>query len=234
MAYRRPCSLWISSDLIDHNSLVHDLQLANMSTPHRHLSVDQLSHRASTGLAIRRGDIKISDPIPSSYVHNGAEMDGMLHQTSLANTGIASWSVKPGIGISHGRSGSAPLSSHPAHVSRFTERTSPGASVSGDDTSLSRRNEPFSQRRNTGLRASLKRMFSKKSHPATALRRGAHNSVSPHCFGSNHHIANYRFRTPEDFSQSLKSRNTLILSPRYTSPQPHLVIHSVRTPLLPS
>lgn len=151
-----------------------------MPTPHRHLSVDELSHRASTGLAIRRGDVKISEPIPSSYIHNGAEMDGITERPSLNGGigGLGSWSGKTTPVASHGRSGSAPLASHTAHISRFTERTSSGPSISPSNMIPVPPSEPISHKKDSGLRASLKRMFSKKAHSTTIQKRGAHNSVS--------------------------------------------------------
>lgn len=153
-----------------------------MPTPHRHLSVDELSHRASTGLAIRRGDIKISEPIPSSYVHNGAEMDAVADQSFLFGDAFTSFPSRQGPGASHGRSGSAPLSSNTVHISRFTERTTPAQSPSIGSMMPIAPNEPLSQRRDGGIRASLKRMFSKKAQPNSVQKRGAHHSVSgPSC-----------------------------------------------------
>lgn len=148
-----------------------------MPTPHRHLSVDELSHRASTGLAIRRGDIKISEPIPSSYVHNGAEMDGVADQPFSSNEVFTPLPGRHGQGASHGRSGSAPLSSNTVHISRFTERTSSGNTPTIGNT-MPVPSEPLSQKRDGGIRASLKRMFSKKSPSATLQKRGAYHSVS--------------------------------------------------------
>lgn len=150
----------------------------SMPTPHRHLSVDELSHRASTGLAIRRGDIKISEPIPSSYVHNGAEMDGTADQPFSSNEAFTSPPGRNGQGASHGRSGSAPLSSNTVHISRFTERTSSGNTPTIGNTMPIAPSEPQSQRRDGGIRASLKRMFSKKSNATTIQKRGAYHSVS--------------------------------------------------------
>lgn len=147
-----------------------------MPTPHRHLSVDELSHRASTGLAIRRGDIKISEPIPSSYIHHGPGMDFDNEPVvSVGNHASPSYPGKNGPGALHGRSGSAPLSTHSAHISKFTERTSLGPSLSTSNMSSLPAKEPVSQK--NGLRASIKRMFSKKSHATTIQKRDAHQSV---------------------------------------------------------
>lgn len=148
-----------------------------MPTPHRHLSVDELSHRASTGLAIRRGDIKISDPIPSSYVHHGPEMDFANGQVVLINDDSGSCFGKNGLSASHGRSGSAPLSSHPAHAAKFTERASLGPSLSVGNMASVPSKDSVSQKRDGGLRASIKRMFSKKNNAATVQKRDGHHSV---------------------------------------------------------
>lgn len=148
-----------------------------MPASHRHLSVDELSHRASTGLAIRRGDIKISDPIPSSYVHHGIERDQAYEQRTPRMDTTVSWSGRSGPGALHGRSGSAPLSSHPAHSSKFTERTSLGPSLSTSNMSSTPLKGSPMPKKDIGFRASLKRMFSKKSAAATAQKRSAHQSV---------------------------------------------------------
>lgn len=145
-----------------------------MSSPRRHLSVDELTQRASTGLAIRRGDLKISDPIPSSYVHNGAEMDGMYEQPTPRLEGATGWPRKNGADTSVRNDGS----SQPVHVSRFTERTSLGPSLAASNMSSTQSKDSL-QRRNTGLRATIKRMFSSKKERSTALqKRSASQSVS--------------------------------------------------------
>lgn len=147
-----------------------------MPSPHRHLSVDELSQRASTGLAVRRGQIKISEPIPSSYVHNGAEMDaGAYEQRTPRLEGT--WPRSSGVPPLHGRNLS---STQPAHVSRFTERASFGPSLTASNMSSTPSKESATTpKRATGLRASIRRMFSsKKGKNATIQTRSASQSVS--------------------------------------------------------
>ena len=127
-----------------------------MLTPRRHLSVDELTQRASTGSAIRRGEIKISDPIPSSYVHNGAEMD-RLHEQSVSRV-VGSGSREVSEVTPHGRS----MSNLPAHVSKFTERESLGPSTTDSNVPSTNSRDVAVQRKNTGLRASIRRMFSSR------------------------------------------------------------------------
>ena len=146
-----------------------------MPSPQRHLSVDELSQRASTGLAIRRGEIKISEPIPSSYVHNGTEMDaGAYEQPTPRMEGT--WPRGSGTGTSHGRNES---SIQPAHVSRFTERTSLGPSLTTSNmSSTPSKGSTTTPKRAIGLRASIKRMFgSKRDGYATSHTRSACESV---------------------------------------------------------
>lgn len=147
-----------------------------MPSPRRHLSVDELSHRASTGLAIRRGDIKISDPIPSSYVHNGPEMDydEVVEQSATRSEGT--WPRGSAIGTLHGRSDSG---TQHAHISRFTERTSSGPSLTANNTMPSTLPQNNSmQRSESGLRATLKRMFSKKDKSTTLQKKSLSHAVS--------------------------------------------------------
>lgn len=136
-----------------------------MPPPRRHLSVDELTQRASTGLAIRKGEIKISDPIPSSYVHNGAEMDQVYEQSIPRMVG--SRFVEDGTDTaSHGRSVSSNL---PGHASKFTERTSPAPSPVNNAPFGNSHGEAL-RRRNTGLRATIRRMFSSKRDRSTHSR----------------------------------------------------------------
>lgn len=167
----------INLDLTHPTHHVYCFRYTAMPAPHRHLSVDELSHRASTGLAIRRGDVKISEPIPSSYVHHGPEMDFANGQVVLVDHDSGSCFAKNGLSASHGRSGSAPLSSHPAHVAKFAERASLGPSLATSNMASAPANDSLSQKRDGGLRASIKRMFSKKSHVTTTQKREAHHSV---------------------------------------------------------
>lgn len=147
-----------------------------MPSPQRHLSVDELSQRASTGLAIRRGEIKISEPIPSSYVHNGAEMDAGAYEQPTPRV-EGTWPRGSGAGVVHGRNDSSVQS---VHVSRFTERTSLGPSLATSNMSSTPSKESATTpKKATGLRASLKRMFSsKRDKNATAHTRSAYQSVS--------------------------------------------------------
>ncbi|KAK5943881.1 hypothetical protein PMZ80_003162 [Knufia obscura] len=126
-----------------------------MPTPQRHLSVDELSQRASTGLAIRRGEVKISEPLPSSYVHNGAEMDaGAYEQPTPRIEGT--WPRSGGAGALHGRNESSTL---PIHISRFTERTSLGPSLATSNMSSTPSKESATTpKKATGLKASIRRM----------------------------------------------------------------------------
>lgn len=143
----------------------------SMPSPSRHLSTDELSHRASTGLAIRRGEVKISDPIPSSYRHNGAEMDtGAYEERQSTPRPAGTWSGKSsGTHITGKNDGTQPN----AHVSRFTERTSLGPSIAISNMSSTGSKESTPQRRNAGLRATIRRMFSSKKDKTTALPRRA-------------------------------------------------------------
>ena len=144
-----------------------------MPSPRRHLSVDELTQRASTGLAIRRGDIKISEPIPSSYVHNGPEMDRSFEDPQATPILAAR---RSGTDLLQGRNAS---SSQPVHVSRFTERTSLGPSLSISNMSSTPSKDSVSQRRNAGLRASIRRMFSsRKDKTASLQKRNQLQSVS--------------------------------------------------------
>jgi len=145
-----------------------------MPPPQRHHSVDQLTQRASTGLAIRRGEIKISDPLPSSYVHNGPEMDyGAVNEQSTPKVeGV--WPRRSGAATVHGRSEST---TQQRHVSRFTERTSLGPSLAISEMSSVPSKRSTVQRKETGLRATIKRMFSKKDRDSTIQKRSMYQSV---------------------------------------------------------
>lgn len=145
-----------------------------MSSPQRHLSVDELTQRASTGLAIRRGDLKISDPIPSSYVHNGAEMDGVYEQPTPRMEGATGWPRKNGADTV-GKTEDTP---QPFHVSRFTERTSLGPSLAASNMSSTPSKDSLQRRNTGGLRATIKRMFSKKEKNTTLQKRSASQGVS--------------------------------------------------------
>lgn len=139
--------------------------LVSMQSPRRHLSVDELTQRASTGLAIRRGEVKISDPIPSSYIHNGAEMDQVYEQVTPRIGG--NYGNRDGTdSMSHGRSISSNV---PIHVSKFTERTSP-VPLKSSNAILNNAEDSALQRRNTGLRATIRRMFSSKRDRSTHPR----------------------------------------------------------------
>lgn len=138
----------------------------SMLSPRRHLSVDELTQRASTGLAIRRGDVKISEPIPSSYVHNGAEMD-QVNEQATPRVRAFNASRDETDSVSHGRSIS---SNTPVHVSKFTERTSP-VLLNTNDAPLGSSTDTAAQRRNTsGLRATIRRMFSSRREKNTHAR----------------------------------------------------------------
>jgi len=147
-----------------------------MPSPQRHLSVDELGQRASTGLAIRRGEIKISEPIPSSYVHNGAEMDAAAFEQPTPRL-EGTWPRSSGAGASHGRKESSILPS--VHVSKFTERTSLGPSLTASNmSSTPSKDSATTPKRVTGLRASIRRMFSsKKDKHATMQATSIHQSV---------------------------------------------------------
>lgn len=149
-----------------------------MPSPRRHLSVDELSHRASTGLAIRKGDIKISDPIPSSYIHNGPEMDFGPEVEQFDGRREGAWPRRSGTGILHARTESG---TQQMHVSRFTENTSPKASPLLDNNAEDMHpNNSAMQRSGSGFRATLKRMFSKKDKNAMLQKRSVYQEVCPH------------------------------------------------------
>jgi len=147
-----------------------------MPPPQRHLSMNELSQRASTGLAIRRGEIKISEPIPSSYVHNGAEMDAGAYEQPTPRV-EGTWSRGRGADAAHGRNDSL---GRPVHISKFIERTSLGPSLAiSNMSSTPSRESATTPKKAAGLRASLKRMFSsRRDKNATTHSRSVHQSVS--------------------------------------------------------
>lgn len=144
-----------------------------MPSPNGHLSMDEVSQRASTGLAIRRGEIKISDPIPSSYVHNGAEMDRAYEQPTPRLEGTL-----PRGSVAAAVHGMSDTSNQPAHVSRFTERTSLGPSLAASNMSSTPSKDSATLKKSAGLRASIRRMFSsKKDRTPVVQQRSAHPTV---------------------------------------------------------
>lgn len=139
-----------------------------MPSPQRHLSVSELSQRASTGLAIRKGQVKISDPIPASYVHNGAEMDGAYEQPQPTPKLEATWPRRSdtGAALMPPRDDGV---TQPVHVSKFTERSSLGPSLAASNMSSTASKDSSLQRRNTGFRATIRRMFSSKRDKNVSL-----------------------------------------------------------------
>lgn len=161
-----------------------------MLSPRRHLSVDELSHRSSTGLALRRGEIKISEPIPSSYMHNRLEMDDGHEVYQAVDRAVQSGTWPRGSAATTMAGRSDPLS-HVARASTFHDGTSqPTKSAMPLAPSKS---TVSMQRRNTGLKASLKRMFGSKREstdeleglqPHRSITRGSNsrpttNAISP-------------------------------------------------------
>lgn len=137
--------------------------------------MNELSQRASTGLAIRRGEIKISEPIPSSYVHNGAEMDAGAYEQPTPRV-EGTWSRGRGADAAHGKNDSL---GQPAHISKFIERTSLGPSLAiSNMSSTPSRESATTPKKAAGLRASLKRMFSsRRDRNATTHSRSVHQST---------------------------------------------------------
>ena len=143
-----------------------DLNSHKMPAPRRHLSVDELTQRASTGSAVRRGFIKISEPIPSSYVHNGAEMDQAdeIHAAQREEAWLNDTRTYEDSDRANTASGRS------AYNSRFIERTSLGPASGMNHLSVGKRDETTLRRRNTGLRATIRRMFGSKRHsPPTSF-----------------------------------------------------------------
>lgn len=187
-----------------------------MPTPQRHLSVDELSQRASTGLAIRRGEVKISEPLPSSYVHNGAEMDaGAYEQPTPRIEGT--WPRSGGAGALHGRNESSTL---PIHISRFTERTSLGPSLATSNMSSTPSKESATTpKKATGLKASIRRMFSRKhDRHVTGHTRSAYQSppTRVRSMGVSQHLSEYQ---PTPLHHSTISPSRALNS---HAPSPHL------------
>lgn len=184
-----------------------------MSTPRRHLSIDELSHRASTGLAIRRGEVKISDPIPSSYRHNGAEMDaGAFEHPEDTPKAAVTWSGKSTGGHIGGKNdGTQPN----AHISRFTERTSLGPSIAISNMSSTHSKDSTPQKRSAGLRATIRRMFSSKKDKTANLPRRAESLMVCLTFSITETATN-EARTQEEYFLRVIGNNKVctILHPR--------------------
>lgn len=130
-----------------------------MSSPNRSASISTLSNRASTSLAVRRGEVKISEPMPYSSTHakfsEGFDVPARLEAT---------WPRKSTPAIVHGRNTSSSRSE-----AEFDARLSTGPSVVPSRMSSAPSKRSLPREKDSGFRASLKRMFgSKRQKQSTA------------------------------------------------------------------
>lgn len=135
-----------------------------MSRTQWHHSPNAVDQRASTGSAIRRGELKISDPIPIASAHLSAatQENPPFERTHSRKAGT--WSG----GLSHGRSVSAsPL------VTDEVGRNSSGPVSMQSPPSSTPLKSSVSKKRETGLRATLKRMLSSRRGSAGKLSQSA-------------------------------------------------------------
>ncbi|OAP55428.1 hypothetical protein AYL99_10401 [Fonsecaea erecta] len=132
---------------------------------------------ASTGAALRRGDLKISDPIPfdESGVFSGTSTVPPTRYPSGQRQQDTTWP----------RASTATQDAHVRHVSDVPPqpraRTSAGPSLIPSSMSSIPSKASLHQKRPSGLRATLKRMFSSKKHRSVPTdTSGFHYSDSGH------------------------------------------------------
>ena len=151
-------------------------------------SIASLSN-PNAGTALRRGDLKISDPIPFD-----TGLTGYPPSTTNGMTALTSAKQQDGI---RPRKTSPPELQHAkttsiSHAERYDiGRASAGPSLVPSSLSTGPSKNSLSQRKSSGFRATLKRMFSSKKARSSFDQHRAtfHQSVSHFQFLSNLQLA---------------------------------------------
>jgi hypothetical protein len=149
-----------------------------MPSPKNRNRISSASQHSTTGAAIRRGDLKISDPIPFDQPFANTPSPPGLGRVATLRLPDGTWTRKP----------SPPGMQQPRNVSigqgevNGISRQSAGPSLVPSSLSTEPSKGSLTlQKKNSGLRATLRRMFSsKRGRPSLSDRKTAHQSVSEH------------------------------------------------------
>ena len=161
-----------------------------MPSPKHQNRSSNASQHSATGAAIRRGELKISDPIPYDIGPNGPSSSVGHDMSTLApipRHQDATWSSR--------KVSPSEIQRPPRNVSisngelNDISRASAGPSLVPSSLSTGPSKNSLTQRKNSGFRATLKRMFgSKRGRNSFIDSRDFHQSVStdpcrrPKCF----------------------------------------------------
>ena len=140
-------------------------------------SSTSLAH-LSTGAAVRRGEIKISDPIPVDSGYDGQLPSTTADINAMSTTAWPQDATWP-------RKSTPPELNHIRNASYghdrtdFASRVSAGPSLIPSSISTAPSKGSLTPRKSTGgFRSALKRMFGSKRGRLTETRKDAHRSVS--------------------------------------------------------
>ena len=139
-------------------------------------SSTSLTH-LSAGAAVRRGDIKISDPIPIDLGHDGHPPSTAVDITAMSSTAWQQDGTWP-------RKSTPPEMQHARNASYGHERidvgrASAGPSLIPSSISTAPSKTSLTQRKpSSGIRSALKRMFGSKRSRLPESRKDYHRSVS--------------------------------------------------------
>ena len=151
-----------------------------MPSPKHHKRSSTASQHSATGAAIRRGDIKISDPIPIETGFTGPppafDMSSLAPDAHPQETSRSSRKVSPSESQLRARN----ISTGQGEMIQVL-RASAGPSLVPSSVSVHPSKTSLTQRKNSGIRATLKRMFgsvSKRNRTSFIDRKEYHQSVS--------------------------------------------------------
>jgi chemotaxis protein histidine kinase CheA len=180
---------------------------------------------ANTGAALRRGDLKISDPIPfdeGGMVFNGPST--VPPSSYHLQTNDATWPRKSAsMHDAHGR--------HVSEVQDFGVRASAGPSLLQSSMSSIPSKGSLNQRKQGGLRAALKRMFSSKKHRSVPTdSSGLHYSNSSQLRPVAENPVRKRLDSAPTLGGEFAARNAALTSHSHPYEQPESAYQTLPSP----
>ncbi|KAH0848801.1 hypothetical protein FOPE_03058 [Fonsecaea pedrosoi] len=183
---------------------------------------------ASTGAALRRGELKISDPIPfdESGVFSNTSTVPPARHLSVQRHNDTTWP----------RASTATQDTHVRHVSDLPphtrSRTSAGPSLNQSSMSSIPSKASLNQKKPNGLRATLRRMFSSKKHRSVPTdTSGFHYNDTGHLKPVTEQPIRTRLESAPQLGSDTNLRGAALTSHSNPYPQVEAVHQSLPPPL---
>src|ERR1700742_1163747 len=187
---------------MDDGDIIAGPGILDMPSPNHKATRSGSLSLASTGAALRRGELKISDPIP--FAESGITFNSpntLPPSSYLQPPGDANWLRKStparDVHVRH-------VSDAPPHVGL---RASAGPSLLQSSMSSIPSKVSLNQKKPGGLRAAIKRMFSSKKHRSVPTdTSGFHYSDSGHLYPVSEHRVRTRLDSAPPLGADLGTR----------------------------